>query len=666
MSPKRMWFILFLLVLANGIISFAPFPSGIKWLLGLSLLIAPLFLLAKSFVDPVRIAPLLEMDFFQNVPFGLVGMTLVLGLAARFWNLTSLSGWPIGDEGCSVFFSMELLKKWDWNLLVGPIQIPPLYFWIQTLFFHLWEPSLNSLWMFSGLFSLVTLGLMYWALRQFFSPAFSLIGLLFSVFNYWFLLCGRVNEFMIVMVVPLECLTLGLMGMCLHYRKKSFHPWQPFFLGVVTGLNFYVAAHSFLLAFWVAATIGWIGIKERRPSLWAGFGAGFSLTIVPLALYAIRHHYGSYPMSLWFFKATSVYENRWIAPISNITGIFWGARDSTLWGGLLNPLESALVFLGVAFAVKARHLGFMRWLLASFACFMAPGLATNSIEHFRVVLLLPLLVVFLVIGLGWFLTEGLKPAFRGKALWLFLLMCGSVNLFHLFGPYHWALGFPGPVCSRTKSIESWRAYGQLAEIQKALGPGTVFFDFVPKATDSTLPLAVYPFDRGQNPKIQREPNHWVAILVNAQWQEALARRFPSSRWFYLSDHLPLTYGGMVLGVIPPAQIPPALLDQWSKAHEVCREVARYLIYSGTPETIRQALAEFADHYSLFQGDPLLESVYWSKVGNLRLQTGESAARSKPFRNCFKRVTREFFTKNNWSTCGKSRMGFRARVRPTEV
>jgi hypothetical protein len=632
-----LWIVFIISLLTNSVLSFYRFSPMTAIFIGVALLAVPFAWLGVSgkFRSDDRV---LRMDM-GDVPGSLVVLLALGAILARLWQLTSLSGWPLADEGINAFFSMELLKSWNWKPLIGVSQHPAAFNWGEALVFKCLGPSLFSLWLYPALLSILTLGLIYWAARQFFDRSFALVCLMFSLFQYWLLWCGRLSE--ISLALPQEMLTLICAGWVLKHKKGN--PDRRYFLlGAALALNFYMATSSIALALFAAMAFFLFGFKERiegTPSGRAGFLIGFFLILAPLVYFSMRQGYGKYVNSLWFFEPSSLYENAWIGPVSNVTGIFWGARDSSLWGGFLNPLETSLVFMGGYYAFQQRHSPLMRWTLVSSLVSLLPGLASSTIEHFRVILIVPFLLVFCALGLGCLLTET-RETLRGWLIGAVLILTMGLNLFHLFGPYHQAWGIPGPECSRFKSIEQWRAYDRLKEVSKTRGPGRVFFEFSLSMPDETIALAVCPFDAEQNPHLSAPK--WVALITNAQWQDSLKRRFPKAEWIFLSEHLSMAEGGGLLGIIPSEELDERTLAKWEKAHEICHQVAA--VFFHYPDKVRdQKIVDLLrENAKAFEEDRLLASIYWNKLEYFQSRDGNVKGAIEALRMGLKSGYRSFF------------------------
>jgi 4-amino-4-deoxy-L-arabinose transferase-like glycosyltransferase len=615
------WKVFFILVLANAVISFYPSPLWVKAVIGLIFILGPLTYLGFSTNLPAsQTLNILNMDFFPSPSWVALGAVTALAVILRLAGLTSLSGWPNFDEGWVSFLSLKLSQKWDWSLLLSSQNQPPFYFWGEALFFRLFGPSLSSLWLYPALLSLAALPVGYWAAQRYFSKNFSFFCLLFGVVNYWLVWGGRLSE-PLNTVFPFECLALGILGVLLGAREKGKLGAWPLLLGIAAGLCAYTATLSFFGVALITLTVSWMGWKDTalRKPLWVGFGIGL-LIVLPLIGCAFGMGYGHYIASLWVSKDSGYYENHWMAPLSHITAVFWGARDWTLWGGLLNPVESALVFLGLAFAAKTHQAPLQSWLLSAFVFFFLPGMFTNNFEPFRAFLLVPVLLVLMVMGLGWLMSECTTRFIRGAAAVALLALCGGLNLYHLWGPYHQTWGQLGPGSSRFKSIETWRAYDVLNEIQQKEGPGLIFSDF--GLNTYYLIIPAYPFNALDNPQLGKPK--WAALVTNAQFAPYLSGVMPDCKWVWLSEHISSAQGGLELGIFPLTEQNTAIVERWKGAQVVLREALWETFDSSHPDPQGRALRLLQTNYSNFQGDPFLETLYWDHIQSTQLELGNTA------------------------------------------
>lgn len=546
-------------------------------------------------------------------------LLILLAFFLRFHSLTTLSTWPLPDEGVCASYSIDLLRDWHWRFFFHYTQIPGPFFWLLALFFRLFEPSLFSLWLFPALFCAVTVGLCYLALRSIFPRSFSCLYLFFLTFNFWHLYTGRL------------CLPMGLLFLwqILTYwvlaiflvqsrpRQKSL--WAAL-LGLVTGLGFWTSiAWPFVLVSLIPAV--WLVGKKRGntyqvvPLLFLSILLIFSF---PYLAAAVHERYGIHLSHLWVFGKGWSWAV-WAESLKNIGGIFTNPDEpfhyGPLWGGMLNPVEGALALLGTAECCHRWKTAFCRWVLFALVLSLAPGLLSRDFEIMRLMSALPLLLLLVTMG-GWTLIKGGFSKTKMTATILILTLSSGLNLYHLEGPYHRLWGTPQSDWYLLKSGEFYRAYRILGPLEKEEGPGAVLSDLWGKTGDGTLTVACYSFDAAHNPLISLEGARWVAVILDANYKPFLAKRFTKGRWFWLGSLRPGNPGGLMMGVIPLAPENRKILLQWVEANLHLEAVTSSVLNSDPQRPPQRALDLLLQIGPSLPSDPFLKSCFWEKAYNL--------------------------------------------------
>jgi 4-amino-4-deoxy-L-arabinose transferase-like glycosyltransferase len=564
-----------------------------------------------------------DLQTGEVIPFlPLWGWVLLLlpALFLRLYGLTTLSVWPVKDEGIFGYFAIQLCQKWNFSLLQGLNHLPTLFTWIQAGLFKILGPSLFSLWLTPALWSLLFLPVVWAASRQFFSRSLSFLVLAIAALGYWPLFLGRVSTQALFMVVW-ECLVLGCLGRYLYGdpKRKSQALWA---LVLAAGGGFYTylpwAAISLAVGL---ALLPWdpaSGQSKAKEPMFKRFAPAGLYTLVSailaLPLAASLLSQSTYLTHLWAGGENHPWsEHLWLLG-AYLRDLFMGARPSSfhygpLWGGFLNPVSGSLFLLGFLSLFKTKPLNRGIWLLAALALFLLPALFSNDFEDMRIVQLIPLLAVLAALGLQQILAV-VPKARRALVLLLVLGLLGGLDAYHLLVVYPRIAGGDPVFFMKHKTPEFARAYTLLDGLNKKDGPGLILLNFNPDPYDQTLYVATYPFNAAENPCLERSGVKWAAVLANAHEQPALKSLFPGGRWVWLSEGLNRADGGFLLQNIPLTPQNRETLEKWTKANQALSGLTYQVMQTGvTPQ--QDGMLRALDHdYSLFQGDKLLESRYW--------------------------------------------------------
>ncbi len=539
-------------------------------------------------------------------------------LYVRFYHLDSLSVWPVLDEGRNAYFSWRLSQHWDGRFFYDVSQMPPLYYWIQSIFYRFLKPSLFSLWLFPSLVSLGCLPLAYGAARFFFSRSFSLLFLVLMGTSFYPVYVGRFNH-QAGLIVFWELAAMSFLGWLLKSSRLPVKKKAAVFLGLILGTGFYI---YFAWPFFVLALILWLIVLvwTRSPELpretlkWV-FVPAF-LVLIPLGWAAFQAGYGNYLHSL-LNKGSDFDPGIWLNnSFSFLTGLFWGLDTPAhaykpFWGGFFNPLLTACFFLGLL-AIGHQKEKKLKAVLAGLLIFCLPAFFTKEISFFRIVTVLPFLILVAAAGLQ--LTAARVPSrFRTGFLILFLLVSAGVDFYHLAGPYQAACSNPvDHWASYSKSIERYRAYGLLKTIAEKDGKGLFLSQFDPFSFDKTLEVALGPYTYSLDEIHDARPV-WVGFLMNYNLKPWFEKKFPKSRIIPLSDDLQLAEGEMTLVVIPVEELSAPILESWVKADEALAPADWTLINLNIKSSRLEVLSQLGSAYPAFQGDPFLETVFWNWV-----------------------------------------------------
>ncbi len=623
MSQNRRNFFLFLVFLAaNTVLSYFPFSLEAKlWIGLLGLLVPGVLWLGTGKAKSWEEKPKDQSEFLPPIPAWMWILIGILALVVRFSQLTTLSVWPHYDEGVYGYYALQLNEKWDWRLFYGDSRVPPLYIWLLSLIFRVFGTSLFSLWLLPALVSILVVPTAYWAATRFFSKSFSFLFALLMAFSFWPWLLGRFS-FMTGLVLLAECLAFYFLGNFLHPSSPSTQKKWALALGFLLGFGFLIHIHWMIIAGVLAATLLY-GLKSSgKVSQQAFFfwAFPFFLLFLPFFYLCATQGYGSYLRHLAIFHQSSSWIQQAAVSISYPCALFWGMDThfhtyQPLWGGFLNPVLGSLFFLGFLETWKNRQLALNRWLLWAFFIFLLPGLLTSDRETFRMVPVIPVMLV--ITALGWQKLCASFPNRKGMVLSLFLFLPAmGLDSYHLFGVYHHLWDTSDIWRGYTKSVERFRAYELLKQIASEKGPGLLFDDFIPGLPDQTLTVAAHDFNAAENPDLSFEKAQWAAVLTNVNYQPFLAKRFPDGRYAWLSKDLSSSDGGLMLWVIPLDSSRIKELKNWQEASLALHPFIDETISYFPDRTYQESLKTLFDAKPAFNSDSFLRSCFWEKAADI--------------------------------------------------
>jgi hypothetical protein len=546
-------------------------------------------------------------------------------LITRFYKLESIPFWPIKDDGHFAIQGIALSQKWHWQILWGECQSEPLILWILGIYFKFIEPSLFSLRFFPLLISAISILLGYWAARQFFTKSFSFLFAFFLAFGFWSFFYSRIDIGAIT-VFPLQFAAFGWLGVSLNRLKNSsvFKISDILILGILSGLGFYtytvwpVVFLSVLIVLISKAVetpknlkfvffYGLIVLMTAFPMVLARLGQG-GLTHIQDQLN------GSSPLHL---------------TVSYLTMLFWNglesAPDGPVWGGVFNPVEGALIFLGFLSLGLNLKSKFSQWSFLSLFLLALPGVLGKTFDICHITQLLPLFCLGLVLGFEK-LMIGVRSHYRWWVLAPVLLLSLILNIYHYLGPSQDWKSLPAEKNDWTP-VEYAKAYEILREVSRQSGSGYIFSEFNLDQFNKTLSVASYAFDALQNPKLSSQKPKWSALLINKYYIPFLKKRYPQSRWVILKKDDVRYHSDLSLGLIPTDSMTPQELDGWKKADRICRDTNLAIRMKAPPVSWMFFRNDFLQSSNLFEKDRFLDSVFWEKIALLdsdRIDYGDTA------------------------------------------
>jgi 4-amino-4-deoxy-L-arabinose transferase-like glycosyltransferase len=623
---KTPWFYFFVFLFSNLLLSYCHLSIEASLWVGLTGLALPLLIAWRVLPPPDGKKPPHLQEFLPPVAGWIWALTIGIALFSRFYQLTSLSVWPLYDEGMYGSYAAQLSQSWNWKFFFGPSQAPPLYLWGLALLFKGWGVSLFTLWLYPAILSLITVPVGFWAARAFFSKSFSFFCGTLLALGFWPLYTGRLGV-MTGLVLLVECLALGCLGHFLRRKEGGEGNKEALTLGAVTGLGFYTYLHWPVMAAAIAIPVFFFFRREaqnRAPhvSRRAGlFLAAGGLVLAPLAVAFFREGTGQIGDYLKHLSATSSHSfaDQLSVSLSYAGALFWGMDLSfhtyqPLWGGYLNPLLGALFFLGLLESIRRWREPLNQWLLLALFLFLLPGLLTSERATSRMILALPILLVIAVFGFHRLLGSS-KTKNTGLA-WALLVLSFGLDFYHLAGGYgtiwknldHWK-GYE-------KSYSRYQAYLLLEKTAASDGPGLIFNDFVPSLADQTLSVAVYDFNAAQNPKRSLAQTRWAAVITNVNYRPFLKARFPDGKAYWISKEMNSPDGGWMLWLFPATPSRLETLQRWQAASQALEPFIHESLCYVPGNSFEKMSVILQKAYPAFQGDSFLESCFWEKMADL--------------------------------------------------
>ncbi len=597
-----------------------------------------ILILCFGLVIPVLLAANLNLkEANEKNLFSIPGWFYMAAISAflffRLYRLTSLSTWPIVDEGVFGYFATLLERKWDWQLTHGYAQEPVLYTWGQFLFFKVFGNSLFSIWLFPAICSALALPLAWGAVSKTKGSSLAFLVFCFMGLGYWPLYLGRISV-QSALMVPWEWLVFWLLAQV--FLNPKPHSLLPILLlSIFTALGFYIYLAWPLVAFMVfVALLFQTGAEKIQRSRNLTLFILVQLVLVSTLALVYWNGHADYFAHLWFPSSQVGWLEKLGLPWAYLKSIFWGQDASNfshgpLWGGLLNPLMTTCFIWGLIGLLGSQLKPLQSWVLLSLFIFFLPAFLTNNFELTRLAPLLPLLV--LVCAQGASILLGLIP--KGTRVWVLLvfLSCScSVDAHHLFQIYppYWA-EHPAYYGDQ-KTPEFYRAYNLLKPISNLKGPGWILLNFNPDPYDQTLFVTSFQFNSAENPGLDPSRSQWAAILTNIHEQPSLKRMFPEGQWTWLSQGLNRSDGGFMLETLPLTSSNRAILNRWKIANQGFSELTYSMMDRGVVSDQNPLLHLMDKVYPIFQGDPLLESRYWRIRALHHLAGGNWAAATEDY------------------------------------
>ncbi len=609
-----LWLLFLVLNLANAFLSYASFSIQAKGLFFVFGVVLPIYIALRSITvcghSDSCTSSAVDLPFFPKILFLLFSITTII---TRFYRLQTFHLWPSGDESLQGLFAIDLIHDWNWRFFYTTGQHPPLLIWLLKWFFQYFESPFLNLWFFPACVSVFFVFLSYWTARLFFSRNVSAIYFCLAAVSFWPMCLGRfcVQGVLIPLFETIAFLLLG-------YYLKSLTPKSKTHfvagLGLCAGLGTWAYTSWFAVLFFLVLALFVLEAKDRLRKFkffWV-FLFFLILGALPWVVAAIHEKFGGYVLGVSLFSGYFNWKEQFINSISYFTAFFWGtikgpAAYGPIWGGMLNPFLGSCFFIGVIRLLKENGDGLAKSILGALVLFSLPGvLSADHVEMFRVIQLMPLLILVASIGMVWLLE--FIPDRKGLPVFLVILLLSfSLDLIHLLKISDIAI-LPFRPAANIQDENYW-AYEKLKPMAQSEGPGLIFTDFILLDHDHTLNVTSYHFNSLLNPKFQIKNARWAGVVTNVHYVPFLFKRFPESHWYRITPYA-VADGGSAVGIISLTPQNLEIFSKWAIAHQYFHQLT--IKAENTMNDRSQYLLtiqKLSEGLPLMAGDPFLESCY---------------------------------------------------------
>ena len=479
------WVLFGIFLSSNTLLSYFPWPNPVKLWVGVFGLLIPFLLACWDLTQkrdgsvPTPLSPFRD-EFLPEGWFKWGGWFLTLAMVLRFWQLTTLSVWPLDDDGLVGSISQGMVEGEPLRLFHAYNSIPPFTFMGLAFFFRILGISLFSLWLYPAVLSTLALFVWRWAARRLFSSSYAFLFQLGVGLCFWPLFIGRFVNWGGPLFLG-EGVSFLLFSFYLSGNPGKPRSFATILLGLSVGLGFYTYHTWGVVAavLGLAVTLDCLHAKRKD---WASFftfllaaGAG----ALPIAWKLLQNLDPTFLNAVWAFQG-HVGLSSFMALVSNILAYFWGPIPfdifsyNPLWGGFFNPVTSSLIFLGLLELARERAQGWVLFfLLSGFILWLPQGLSRGQ-EYMRGIQLIPVFVFLLVLGARYLI---LHPPGRTIRLGTWVLALLSLSLgcdgYHLFGAYHQRWSVIHDTGFQNKSLERQRAFEFFDRTRAQWGPGLI-------------------------------------------------------------------------------------------------------------------------------------------------------------------------------------------------
>ena len=343
------------------------------------------------------------------------------------------------------------------------------------------------------------------------------------------------------------------------------------------------------------------------------FLAAFLVGVAPFLAAVVKEGYGQHIGAMSMINGWVSIGQRLASGASYVTSLFWGSLvgDSSYVasrGGMLNPLLGAAFFLGLLQMVRHRNQAWVKWVGGAFLIALAPGLVCMNIEMFRVIQVMPYLLLITGWGL-WVLLSELSPGRRLPILILIGLASVTLDASGIVKTYVEPFQSSQAEAASDFPMEDIRAYRILKETSQRMGPGLIFTQFDPVSDNLSLFVTTYGFNAAANPRLRPSDAHWAAVVANLHYYPFLSQAFPEALWYWIHEGRNKGQEA-VLGLLPVTDTTRPILGRWVEAHRYFRRLTWEFNSVSEDKTYAEAQRVFTDIPRVIGEDRFLESCYW--------------------------------------------------------
>jgi len=619
--PSRVFLIclfLVLMTLANFIISYTSFPGWAKLILFVTLVCGPAWYLTRPRGGGTNdTLPFYLQESLPPIPLWVWALLWASAFSIRFWKFDSLFLWPFGDEALCGLAGIDLSQKFNFHYFYTAGQDPPTLFWINGLFTSLSRSSFFTLWFPPALISCLSVLAGYFAARQFFSKSFSFLCTGLLAFSFWPLYLGRV-AFPGILVLFWWPITLYCLGKYLK-AKPSQKEWMGLILGFVNGFNSFTFTSWPVFTLAVCAAVlgeGWAHGKKAFPR-YITFSLGFFFGLVPFLAAILQTDFNRHISDVAMWSRPIEWRHQVEVVWNYLYVLGWGTNsndnfNAPLQGGFLNPVWATFLVLGLAGFTRIPSRNLARWVIGFGIFFLLPGFLTVNMDGFRIIQILPLLLVLTAFGCR-VLLEWIPSGTRLLILSLMFVFSAGFDMDRLTLPYRGVDQHPQLFQATGKSLARYRAYQILKEQADKKGPGWILGEWDIPA-DRTLEVMTYYFNAGNNTALSTSPT-WLAVMTDAHYLPFLKERFPDGDWRVLDADLD-PESPRLLGVLTLTDANRDQLMHWTKAEPgftLLNYDLDHLHDRGLQQRFDQDVQRCGDWV---KDDPFLASMFWEKVASI--------------------------------------------------